>query len=63
MDNEVAARARDQKNNSNDELLARIALLEHMASRLDGAWNIVFLNALGDMFVARDPLGIKPWDC
>lgn len=35
-------------------------VLEDMASRLDGAWNIVFLNALGDMFVARDPLGIKP---
>ncbi|MDR3233481.1 MAG: amidophosphoribosyltransferase [Planctomycetaceae bacterium] len=26
----------------------------------DGAYNIVFLNALGDMFVARDPLGFKP---
>ncbi len=31
-----------------------------LAERLDGAWNIVFLNALGDMFVARDPLGIRP---
>ena len=35
-------------------------VLEALARRLDGAWNIVFLNALGDMFVARDPLGIKP---
>lgn len=37
-----------------------ICVLERLAKRLDGAWNIVFLNALGDMFVARDPLGIKP---
>jgi amidophosphoribosyltransferase len=37
-----------------------ITVLERLAQRLDGAWNIVFLNALGDMFVARDPLGIKP---
>ena len=31
-----------------------------MASRFDGAYSIVFLNALGQMFVARDPLGMKP---
>ena len=37
-----------------------IGVLESLSKRLDGAWNIVFLNALGDMFVARDPLGIKP---
>ncbi len=36
------------------------SVLEDLAKRLDGAWNVVFLNALGDMFVARDPLGIKP---
>lgn len=35
-------------------------LLERLATRLDGAYNIVFLNALGDMFVSRDPLGIRP---
>ena len=28
--------------------------------RFDGAYSLVFLNALGDMVVARDPLGIKP---
>ena len=37
-----------------------ICVLQRLAERLDGAWNIAFLNALGDMFVARDPLGIKP---
>jgi amidophosphoribosyltransferase len=35
-------------------------VLQRLAKRLDGAWNIVFLNALGDMVVARDPLGIRP---
>ncbi len=35
-------------------------VLAALAHRLDGAYNIVFLNALGDMFVARDPLGIRP---
>lgn len=28
--------------------------------RLDGAYTLVYLNALGEMFVARDPHGIKP---
>ena len=35
-------------------------VLGNLSVRLDGAYNIVFLNALGDMFVARDPLGIRP---
>ncbi len=35
-------------------------VLSGLSNRLDGAYNIVFLNALGDMFVARDPLGIRP---
>ncbi|MHC4875024.1 MAG: amidophosphoribosyltransferase, partial [Planctomycetota bacterium] len=46
-----------EENNGQGNL---ITMLERLAQRLDGAWNIVFLNALGDMFVARDPLGIKP---
>jgi amidophosphoribosyltransferase len=37
-----------------------ICVLQKLTERFDGAWNLVFLNALGDMFVARDPLGIKP---
>ena len=35
-------------------------LLAKVSSHLDGAYNIVFLNAVGDMFVARDPMGIRP---
>jgi amidophosphoribosyltransferase len=35
-------------------------LLIRLSRQLDGAYNIVFLNALGHMFVARDPWGIRP---
>lgn len=35
-------------------------LLNKLSQRLDGAWNLVFLNANGDMFISRDPLGIRP---
>ncbi len=37
-----------------------LEVLSNLARRFDGAYNIVFLNSLGDMFVARDPLGIRP---
>jgi amidophosphoribosyltransferase len=41
----------------------RPTLFEAMAGaakRFDGAYSIVFLNANGEMLVARDPLGMKP---
>ncbi len=31
-----------------------------LAQRFDGCYNIVFLNALGQLVVARDPLGFRP---
>ena len=31
-----------------------------IAGKFDGAYNIALLNAVGDMIVARDPLGIRP---
>ncbi len=37
-----------------------IELMSNLSGRLDGAYNIVFLNARGDLFAARDPLGIRP---
>jgi amidophosphoribosyltransferase len=37
-----------------------LLLLQRLSRKLDGAYNIAFLNALGDMFVARDALGIRP---
>ncbi len=45
---------------SGDRLPKLIDVLTHLSERLDGAWNMVFLNALGEMAVARDPLGIRP---
>ena len=35
-------------------------LMAELSERFDGAYSIVFLNARGEMFVARDPLGIRP---
>jgi len=37
-----------------------VGTMSRLARQLDGAYNIVFLNARGDMFIARDPLGIRP---
>ena len=37
-----------------------IDIMRSMSRRFDGAYSLVLLNALGDMLVARDPLGIKP---
>jgi amidophosphoribosyltransferase len=37
-----------------------VELLKTLAKKLDGSWNIVFLNARGQMFVSRDPLGMRP---
>lgn len=35
-------------------------MMHNVSSRFDGAYSLVYLNAQGDMLVARDPLGIKP---
>jgi amidophosphoribosyltransferase len=45
---------------SGDRKISLHELLNRLIPRLDGAYNIVFLNALGDMFVARDPMGFRP---
>ncbi len=37
-----------------------IDVLREVSTQFDGAYSLVFLDALGDMIVARDPLGIKP---
>ncbi len=36
------------------------AVMRSLAADFDGAYNMVFLDALGRLFVARDPLGIRP---
>ena len=37
-----------------------VDVFRNIAKRFDGAYNLVFLNALGEMVVVRDPLGIRP---
>ena len=39
---------------------APIEICRRFAQKFDGAYSLVFLDALGNMMVARDPLGIKP---
>jgi amidophosphoribosyltransferase len=34
--------------------------MRSVSKRFDGAYSLVYLNARGDMLIARDPLGIKP---
>ena len=40
--------------------ITQLEILSRLAKKLDGAWNLAFLNANGDMFVSRDPQGIRP---
>jgi len=35
-------------------------VMSSMSRSFDGAYNLVFLDAMGRMFVARDPLGFRP---
>lgn len=37
-----------------------IEVMRAISVRFDGAYSLVLLNALGEMLVARDPLGLKP---
>ncbi len=37
-----------------------VSLLKSLSRQLDGSWNIVYLNANGQMFASRDPLGMRP---
>lgn len=45
---------------SGDKRLPQLQVLKNLASRIDGAYCIAMLNALGEMAIARDPQGIKP---
>jgi amidophosphoribosyltransferase len=45
---------------SGDKRPRLIDVARNISQRFDGAYSLVFLNALGDLLVARDPLGIKP---
>jgi amidophosphoribosyltransferase len=37
-----------------------IEIIRSISQRFDGAYCLVLLNAVGDMLVARDPLGLRP---
>ena len=45
---------------SGDRRPSLVDVMRNVAARFDGAYSIAFLNSLGEMFVARDPLGFKP---
>ncbi len=45
---------------SNEEKPPLLDVCRRFAEKFDGAYSIAFLDALGNMMVARDPLGIKP---
>jgi amidophosphoribosyltransferase len=43
-----------------DERPDLVQVFRNLSQRFDGAYNIVFLNAMGDMAVLRDPKGFRP---
>ena len=45
---------------SGDQWPTLLEVIRSVSSRFDGAYSLVFLNARGDMMVARDPLGLRP---
>jgi len=51
---EISAALKGDKQPPVEEICAK------MAKEFDGAWSFIYLDALGTLFVARDPHGIKP---
>lgn len=45
---------------SGDRRPPLVEMWKSVSEKFDGAYSLVFLNALGDMLIVRDPLGIKP---
>jgi amidophosphoribosyltransferase len=45
---------------SGDRHPSLVEIMHNVAKKFDGAYSVALINALGEMFVARDPLGIKP---
>jgi len=45
---------------SGDRRPSLVDVMRTIAQRFDGAYSLALLNALGEMVVARDPLGVKP---
>jgi amidophosphoribosyltransferase len=49
--------AHEMRGNQRPDL---VDMFRRLAAKFDGAYNLVFLNAMGDMVVLRDPVGIRP---
>lgn len=45
---------------SGDRTPTLIEIMHNVSQRFDGAYSLAMINALGEMLVARDPLGLKP---
>jgi amidophosphoribosyltransferase len=45
---------------SGDRRPPLVEVMRNVAKRFDGAYSLVLINALGDMVIARDPLGLRP---
>jgi amidophosphoribosyltransferase len=45
---------------SGDERPDLVEMFGKLSEKFDGAYNLVYLNAMGDLAVLRDPLGIRP---
>lgn len=43
-----------------DERPDLVQVFRNLSDRFDGAYNLVYLDAMGNMVVARDPLGFRP---
>ena len=43
-----------------DSQISLIDMIKNVAKRIDGAWSLAYVNAKGEMLIARDRLGIKP---
>ncbi|HMO13455.1 MAG TPA: amidophosphoribosyltransferase [Pirellulaceae bacterium] len=48
------------RHNSGNGHFALLDMMSKISQRLDGAYSLAYINACGDMLIARDPLGIKP---
>src|SRR5262249_17970724 len=44
----------------NDDRPDLVQVFRNLSRKFDGAYNIAFLNAMGDMVVSRDPKGFRP---
>jgi amidophosphoribosyltransferase len=43
-----------------DERPDLVEVFGELSTKFDGAYNLVFLNAMGDLVVLRDPVGVRP---